>query len=88
MKDSYDLMKELLTHTLGYHGRLKSFIKAASYSQILFHKKGDINEPIVELDVNSLSEKGITIRKITNGKPKQIISLNSSLTFIIEIEIE
>jgi hypothetical protein len=44
MKDSYDLMKSLLQDTFGYHGRLRWFIKAASYGQILFHKKNEIKE--------------------------------------------
>jgi hypothetical protein len=28
IKDSYDLMENLLSHTFGYHERLKRFIKA------------------------------------------------------------
>jgi hypothetical protein len=54
MKDSYNLIETLLKGPYTYHGSLKKFIKCVSYSQILFHKKCNINESIVELDVNSL----------------------------------
>jgi hypothetical protein len=47
MKDSFDLMKSLIKDTLGYHGMLKRFLKAGSYGQILFHKKGEIKEAIL-----------------------------------------
>jgi hypothetical protein len=38
MEDSYNLIESLLKDTYTYHGSLKKFIKAASYSQIVFHK--------------------------------------------------
>jgi hypothetical protein len=47
MKDTFDLMKRILLGSYGFHGRLKQFIKGPSYGQILFHKKGDLNEKIV-----------------------------------------
>jgi hypothetical protein len=47
MSDSYNLIETLLKDTYTYHGSLKKFIKSASYSQILFHKKCKINENIV-----------------------------------------
>jgi hypothetical protein len=74
MKDIYDLMKSLLTNTFGYHGRLKRFVIAASYDQILFHKKACINEAIVELDVNRLYGTSMTTIKIPKGKPREIIT--------------
>jgi hypothetical protein len=64
MKDSCDLMKSLLQDSFGYHGRLRSFIKAASYLQILFHKKGEIKEGLVELNVNSLYAAAMTLLRI------------------------
>jgi hypothetical protein len=77
MKDSYDLMKSLLKNSFGYHDILKRFIKAPSYGQILFHKKGDINETIVELDVNSLNASTMTIIKIPKDNPISITRLES-----------
>jgi hypothetical protein len=47
MKDSFDVIRFKLTGSFRYHGRLKSFIKVASYGQILFHKSDCINEAIV-----------------------------------------
>jgi hypothetical protein len=52
-KDSYELINNLLLDSYSYHGRLKQFIKDAIYGQILFHIKGNIEEPVVELDVNN-----------------------------------
>jgi hypothetical protein len=70
IKDSHDVMKELLTDNFGYHRRLKSFIKGAFYGQILIHQKVCINEVNVELDVNSLYESSMATRKIPKGKQK------------------
>jgi hypothetical protein len=53
-RDSYELINNLLLGSYGYHGRLKQLIKDASYGQILFHIKGNIDEPVVELEVNGL----------------------------------
>jgi hypothetical protein len=53
-QDSYELINNLLLDSDSYHGRLKPFIKDASYGQILFHVKGNIKEPIMELVVNGL----------------------------------
>jgi hypothetical protein len=39
MKYSFDLIRSILTGSFGYHGRLKTFIKPASYGQIVFQKK-------------------------------------------------
>jgi hypothetical protein len=50
MEESYNLIEIILKNTYTNHGRLKKFIKAASYSQILFHKKCNICESIIELD--------------------------------------
>jgi hypothetical protein len=71
MKDSYDLMKSLLKDTFGYHGRLKSFIKAASYGQILFPKKSEINEAIMELDDNMLYATAMTNLRIPICKQRE-----------------
>ncbi|GMO19896.1 MAG: hypothetical protein Ta2E_10990 [Mycoplasmoidaceae bacterium] len=60
----------LLTGTFAYHDRLKSFIKGASHGQILFHIKGNINESVRELDVNSISAYAITKIIVIPGKPK------------------
>jgi hypothetical protein len=51
---------------------LKRFIKATSYGQILFHKKGVINEAIVELDVKSVYATAMRNIKILKGKTKKI----------------
>jgi hypothetical protein len=103
MKGSYDLMKSLLKDIFGYYGRLKRFIKAASYSQIIFHKKGEINDLIVYLKVNCLYAAAMTTLRIPKGKPRDIIAelLNSRFktkplkseldnysTFTIEVQIE
>jgi hypothetical protein len=53
-KDSYELINNLLLDSYSYHGRIKQMIKEASYGQILFHIKGNIDESVVELDVNGL----------------------------------
>jgi hypothetical protein len=75
-------------NALGYQGRFKSFIKTASYSRILFHKKHCINEPTIKPDDNSLYPIGMTTLTIPKGNHKEIINLmNSSYTFIIEVEI-
>jgi hypothetical protein len=90
MSDSYNLRETLLKDTYTYHGSLKKFIKAASYSQILFHKKCKINESIVELDVNSFYAYAMINIEIIKGKPK-VMSQNINLkdiTFIAEVKIE
>jgi hypothetical protein len=61
-------MKSLLAYTFGYHDRSKRFVIATSYGQILFHKKGDINEAIVKLEVNSLYAKAMITIRIPKGK--------------------
>jgi hypothetical protein len=86
-------MKSLLKDTFGYNGRLKRFIKAPSYGQILFHKKNKIKEAIVERDVNSLKATAMTTLRIPNSKPKIIaktgkIDIDIYSTFIIEVERE
>jgi hypothetical protein len=45
-------------------------IKDASYGQILFHIKGNINEPVIELDVNELYAFAMTQLQPPKGKPK------------------
>jgi hypothetical protein len=45
-KDSYELINNLLLDSYSYHGRLKQMIKEASYGQILFHIKGNIDEQV------------------------------------------
>jgi hypothetical protein len=52
---------------------LRWFIKAASYGQILFHKKNEIKEGWVELDVNSLYVTAMTSLRIPKGKPKEVV---------------
>jgi hypothetical protein len=95
-KDSYELINNLLLDSYSYHGRLKHMMKEASYGQILFHIKGNIDEPIVELDVNGLYAYAMTQLKIPKGKPKWIDDNNIKnnniddildYTFIIKIEI-
>jgi hypothetical protein len=89
-KDSYELINNLLLGSYSYHGRLKQMIKDASYGQILFHIKGNINEPIVELDVNGLYAFSMTQLRIPKGKPKWINGLFDDImdyTFIIKVEI-
>jgi hypothetical protein len=71
-KDSYELINNLLLTLYSYHGRLKQFIKEASYGQTLFHIKGNINEHVVELDVNGLYAFAMTQLRIPKGKPKVI----------------
>jgi hypothetical protein len=95
MEDSYNLIETILKNTYTNHGSLKKLIKAASDSQILFHKKCNISESIVELDVNSLYEYAIINIDIVKGKPK-IITENiiteiqniNNITFIAEVKIE
>jgi hypothetical protein len=53
-KESYELINNLLLGSYNYHGRLKQMIKEASYGPILFHVKGNFDEPVMELDVNGL----------------------------------
>jgi hypothetical protein len=55
-----------------YYGRLKQMIKEANYDQILFHIKGIIDEPIVEIDIHDLYAFAMTKLRIPNGKPKII----------------
>jgi hypothetical protein len=65
-------------------------IKDASYVQILFHIPGNIDEPIVELDVNGLYAFAMTQLRIPKGKPKVfngIIDDIMNCTFIIKVEI-
>jgi hypothetical protein len=45
-------------------------IKEASYGQILFHIKGNIDEPIVELAFNGLYAYAMTQLPIPGSKPK------------------
>jgi hypothetical protein len=93
MKDSCDLMNSLLKDTLGYHDRLNSFINNASYGQILFHKKGEIMEATVELDVNSLYATAMTTIRIPKGKPKEInieprnSGFNNYSAFILKLRL-
>jgi hypothetical protein len=89
-KNSYELINNLLMDSYSYHGRLKQWIKEASYGQILFHVKGNIDEPIVELDVNSLYAFVMTQLRIPNGKPKWINGIIDGIidcTFISKVEI-
>jgi hypothetical protein len=51
-KDSYELINNLLLGSYSYHGRLKQMMREVSYGQILFHIKGNIDKPLVELDIN------------------------------------
>jgi hypothetical protein len=50
--------------------------KEASYGQILFHVKGNIDEPVVELDVNVFCAFAMTQLQIPNGKPRVIVDDN------------
>jgi hypothetical protein len=43
-------------------------MKTAFMDKILFHKKDEINEMIVELDVNSLDATATTTRRTPKGK--------------------
>jgi hypothetical protein len=73
-----------------YHGRLKQMIKEASYVQILFHIKGNIDEPVVELDVNGFYAYAMTQLRIPGVKPKWIDGIIDDIldyTFIIKVEI-
>jgi hypothetical protein len=72
MEDSYNLIETILKNTYPIHGNLKKFIKAASYSQIFFHKKCSIYENIIELDVNCLYAYAMINNDIIKGKPKII----------------
>jgi hypothetical protein len=65
-------------------------IKEASYGQILFHIKGNIEEPVTELDANGLYAFAMTQLCIPKGKPKSINGLIDAIlnnTFIIKVEI-
>jgi hypothetical protein len=89
-KDSYELINNLLLDSYSYHDRLKQMIKEASYGQTLFNIKGNIDEPIVELDVNGLYAFAMTQLQIPRGKPKVIIGIIDDIidcTFIIKVEI-
>jgi hypothetical protein len=90
MKETFDLMKRVLLGSYTFHGRLKQFIKGASDGQILFHKKGDLNEKIVELDVNSLYGTAMTKIKVVMSKPKVIFDNNlmrlAALKVFVDIE--
>jgi hypothetical protein len=89
-KESYELINNLLLGSYSYHGRLKQIIKEASEGQILFHVKGNIDEPVVELDVNGLYPFAMTPLRIPNGKPMMIEDSNiidENNTFIIKVEI-
>jgi hypothetical protein len=68
MKKSDNLIKRLLNDTFEYYVRLERNIKLAYSSHILFHKKGEIKEAIVELNVNSLDSRAITTIRIPNRK--------------------
>jgi hypothetical protein len=65
-------------------------IKKASYLQTLFHIKGNIDEPVGELDVNGLYAFAMTQLRIPKVKPKwmdRIIDDIMNNTFIINVEI-
>jgi hypothetical protein len=65
-------------------------IKEASYGRILFHVKGNIDEPVVELDVNGLYAFTMTQLSIPKGKQKWINGIIDDVidnTFIIKAEI-
>jgi hypothetical protein len=87
-KESYELINNLLLGSYSYHGRLNQMIKEASYGQILFHVKGNISEPVVELDVTGLYAFAMTQLRIPKGKPKEWNGeILTSYTFIIKVEI-
>jgi hypothetical protein len=88
-KDSYELINNLLIGSCSYHRRLKQFIKEASYGQILFHVKSNIDESVVELDVNGLYAFAMTQLQIPRGKPKVMKIVDDIIdnTFIIKVEI-
>jgi hypothetical protein len=71
-KESYELSKNMLLASYSYHGKLKQMIKETSYGQILFHIKGNIEEPILELDVKGLYAFAMTQLRIPKGKLKWI----------------
>jgi hypothetical protein len=65
-------------------------IKEATYGQILFHIKGNIDETVVELDVNGLYAFAMTQLRIPKGKPKWIdgiIDDKMKNIFILKVEI-
>jgi hypothetical protein len=68
--DSYELINNMELDSYRYHGRLKQMIKEASYRQIVFNVKGNIDEPVVELDVNGLYAFAMTQLRIPKDKPK------------------
>jgi hypothetical protein len=92
-KESYELINNLLLGSDSYHGRLKQMIKEANYGQILFNIKGNVEEPVVEVDVNGLYAFAMTQLRISKGKPKEIHKMKASLkierlhSFIIKAEI-
>jgi hypothetical protein len=69
-QDSYELINNLLMDSYSYHGRLKQMIKEASYGQVLFHIKGNIDEPVVELDINGFYALAMSNLRIPKSKPK------------------
>jgi hypothetical protein len=65
-------------------------IKEASYGQILFHVKGNIEEPVVDLDVNGLYTFAMTQLRIPKGKPEVFNGIIDDIigyTVIIKVEI-
>jgi hypothetical protein len=72
MKDSFDMIKSILTEPFGFHGILKPFSKSHYYDQMLFQKKGYFSEANVELDVNSLYTAGITNINLLKCNPTRI----------------
>jgi hypothetical protein len=87
-KESYELINNLLLGSYSYHGKLKQLIKEACYGQIQFNIKGNISEPVVELDVNGLYAFAMTQLRIPKGKPKWLDVDNiMDYTFIIKVEI-
>jgi hypothetical protein len=93
MKDSFNLIKSILLESFGYHDRLKTFSKSASYDQIRFPKKCYISEANVELDANSLYPNAMTKINLPKGKPMSMTKfrgnwLGEYFIFIIEVEIE
>jgi hypothetical protein len=86
MKDSFDLISYIYTRSLGYHTRLKKFIKAPSYGQLLFHKKGNINETILEL-ILIVRQNSNENNQDSQGKPGEMITDTEKLAFIIITQI-
>jgi hypothetical protein len=89
-KNRYELINNLLLGSDSYHERLTQIMKEPSYSQILFHIKSNMDEPIVEVDVNGLYAFAISNLRIPKGKPKWIDGKDDdrmNYTFIIKVEI-